>query len=238
MLRYDSPDDSSSPVACSNAGINSGSDGFSNAPAEPTICETVCRLTLLTSGTVFVMPSVRMTGRIASTIRCPFFPNSESHARMQSLLSSFAVFSAAWRVASCTSSMTRNSCVHSSFIESIMSNSERFPPPRRKSCSARQQLCRTRHWFEVRFVMRSSRISFWYSSTVFCVSVTSACQMRVIEFCRFGVGSNWYRYSRGMIFGRYGLSCSPAFDAIVRKPNAAPFFEFHIVLWFAICMNL
>lgn len=58
--------------------------------------------------------------------------------------------------------------------------------------------------------------------TVLFVSGTKACQIAAIEFCILGVGSNWYLYSRGRIFGRWTLNCSPAALAIVEKPNAAP----------------
>jgi hypothetical protein len=65
----------------------------------------------------------------------------------------------------------------------------------------------------------------WLSSllTVFCVSGTRACHILVMEFWIFGVGSNWYRYNRGIIVGRCWDSCSPADAAIVEKPNAAPY---------------
>lgn len=59
--------------------------------------------------------------------------------------------------------------------------------------------------------------------TVFCVSGTRACHILIIEFWILGVGSNWYRYNRGIIFGKCRDSCSPANVAIVEKPNAAPY---------------
>lgn len=58
--------------------------------------------------------------------------------------------------------------------------------------------------------------------TVLCVSGTRACHILVMEFWILGVGSNWYRYNRGIILGKCWESCSPADDAMVEKPNAAP----------------
>ena len=108
---------------------------------------------------------------------------------------------------------------------------DRLLLPLIKSATARQHDCLTRHWLLVRFWIKSSKISLWYLSTVLDVSGTRVCQMLAIEFWILGVGSNWYRYKRGTIFGRWADSWSPADAAIVENPNAAPYWIENIWNW-------